>query len=612
LSEISKVYTQYQESLRTSQTEYETRLTEYADAISKSYDTYLKDFVLDFSRQFSDQVFRLNMKSIAEVFFQTSDIPFVAIDGSCHKLAGTNFISFYGGAYGSKGSVSISGTEGRIIYQRWELNKDVSMVAFVPIPPDVSVAAVSEDEIATDSPPVLSDSEIGEISSLHTKVMQLAEVYLAYSLASASVEPPRLLMLDNSIGGILANTSFSPRASRLRFADFDGERISVADMQICLAHPFNQMLSVPSAKNFQPHFRIIAESTWADSNAVYASKSSLPGHSFSAGARFLCDPDPDHQSRVGAGQFEESTGLFTFHENPRAAWRKGVRVFELVCERLFREKRADGLTYKVAGSSQRQYMTPRDIQFLTGVGLRALIEICWAKRILLIGVVKDSSSRFFYRNFLSSVLVSRGLPPARHLQVPLTDRSIIELLPSVDTKLNSPWGTVEFDSCFMTLHPELPQGKTDWIVKGYEHEHLGETTRPERIFLRTIFQFLLTKDRNIASHALFIDRLAYPGFDDEDSQDLALNTPYFGEVKALFYDKSSPSRLQRLSAYLLTVLVRNHYPEALGYPDPLHQADWGAKSMRKRIVALLDSSEWAFRARPLSKTLRQIRDSLGR
>jgi hypothetical protein len=64
--------------------------------------------------------------------------------------------------------------------------------------------------------------------------------------------------------------------------------------------------------------------------------------------------------------------------------------------------------------------------------------------------------------------------------------------------------------------------------------------------------------------------------------------------------------------YLLAVLVRNHYPEAIGYPEPLHQADWGAKSMKRRVIGLLESSEWAFRARPLSKTFREIRDRLGR
>ena len=73
-----------------------------------------------------------------------------------------------------------------------------------------------------------------------------------------------------------------------------------------------------------------------------------------------------------------------------------------------------------------------------------------------------------------------------------------------------------------------------------------------------------------------------------------------------------PHRLQQLSLYLLSILVRNHFPEALGYPDPLHQADWGAKSMKRRVTGLLESSEMAFRANPLYKTFRSIRESFGR
>jgi hypothetical protein len=126
-------------------------------------------------------------------------------------------------------------------------------------------------------------------------------------------------------------------------------------------------------------------------------------------------------------------------------------------------------------------------------------------------------------------------------------------------------------------------------------------------------QFFLTPDRNIASHAIFLDRLAYPGWDDKDSAAFEITTDQFGKVVPLYFDGSTgPGRLQKLTMYLLTVLVRNHYPEALGYPEPLHQADWGAKSMKRRVLGLLESSEWAFRSRPLSKTFREIRDRLGR
>jgi hypothetical protein len=568
----------------------------------------MKEFTFSFGDLFGVQIERLEVKRFCEEFFRTSDIPFVAIDGSCHKNPSANFISFYGGAYGSKGTISLSGAEGKLRYERWELNKDVSMVAFVPIPPEtITVPETTGNSDDNESPAVLTDAEVAEFSSYHTKIMQLAEVYLAYSLASASsVDSPKLILIDNNISGILANTSFSPVGLRIMEAVFEGDVLSAMDCQVALAHPFNEPLGIPSAKKFQPHFRVIAEAVWAQRQTIRAADCPrVPEANFEAGCRFL--------GRIGAGTYDASTKSFSFSEDPRASWQKTTRVFERICERLFREKDPMGLVYQLrADPTSRQFFTPRDIVFLTGVGIRALIEVCWRRHILLMGVVKDSSSRFFYRNFLGAVTLNRRQNLKKHLAVPLSDRTIIEMLPNLDTSLRPPCGTLEFDSCFMTIHPEWDEKLAEWRVKGYDHPRIGETTRPERMFLRSLVQFFLTPDGSLASHALFIDRLAYPDWDDKDSSELRLGTAFFGDIAPLYYEARKPPRLQKLSVYLLTVLVRNHFPEALGYPDPLHQADWGAKSMQRRIVALLDSSEWAYRSKPREKTFRAIRDKFGR
>src|SRR5439155_19849859 len=159
---------------------------------------------------------------------------------------------------------------------------------------------------------------------------------------------------------------------------------------------------------------------------------------FKGGAQFM------QRNRIGT--FDESKIAFTFNEDPRASWQKTVRVFERICEKLFRAKDPLGVTYELkTAPKEREYFRPRDVMFLVGVGLRALIETCWGRGILLTGIVKDSSSRFFYRNFLGSVCVKKALNTAKHLALPLTDRSIAELLPNIST-IKAPWATLEFDS----------------------------------------------------------------------------------------------------------------------------------------------------------------------
>ena len=59
--------------------------------------------------------------------------------------------------------------------------------------------------------------------------------------------------------------------------------------------------------------------------------------------------------------------------------------------------------------------------------------------------------------------------------------------------------------------------------------------------------------------------------------------------------------------FLLNILTRNLYPEVIGYPDPLHKADWGAKSLLKKIEPMIESSELFLRAHPLTQTFRDLR-----
>jgi hypothetical protein len=609
-SEISKIYTQYHNSLKSSQNEFHEKTKHFAGLLEKRYDELLINHIVQYKEVFEDQIQRIEIKRLVENFFESSRIQFVAIDGSCLKHESPNFVSFYGGAYGSKGTISLSSPRGEIEYTRWELNKDVSMVAFVPIPPEMMSAAIDEEPTQTEEiPEVLTDNEIAEFSSLHTRIMQLAEVYLAYSMAcSPTAEAPKLIMMDNTLCGILASTSFRPTNVRLTEGDFNGEQLTMVDMQLALSHPFNNQLGIPTVKNFQPHFRVIAEANWNESRSV-----SLKDYSDEATKKNLKRGMNYLSEGLKAGIYDKVTDTFTFNTDPRVTWIKVKRIFEHVCEKLFREKDPEGLTYKIKDEKRREFFRPKDIQFLIGVGIRSLIEECWRKRIFLVGVVKDSFSQYYYRNYLGAFCVLNNLNVNNHLKIPLTDRTIVEMLPYIKQSIKSPWSTVEYDSSFMTLHPQYDFNENKWKVNGYAIMGLGETTRPERLFFRSLVQFFMNEEKSLAAHAIFIDRLIYPGWDDHDSKLLTIPTDFFGDINVFFNDNTnSPSRLQKISMFLLTVLVRNHFPEAIGYPDPLHQADWGAKSLKRRVTGLLESSEWAFRANPREKTFREIRDSFKR
>jgi hypothetical protein len=260
-------------------------------------------------------------------------------------------------------------------------------------------------------------------------------------------------------------------------------------------------------------------------------------------------------------------------------------------------------------------MAPDDLGFLIAVGMRLLIEECWARKILFYGVVKDSSSRFLTRNFLGVSLETGFHPDLRGLEIgllPWTDRIFCETLPRIDENLSAPWCTIEFDAAFMTLHRERADEAGSTRVLGV----LGWIVNQERLFARSLAQFFLKRDKRLplAGHVVFLERLLSPAWDwlgqDNKPGEIVIDTPELGRFGAVAWrDRDHLNPGQWVMMYLLSVLTKNHYAEAIGYPDPLHKADWGAKTIGRTVGDTIRSSTQMLIARPLSRTFREIRDS---
>jgi len=544
-------------------------------------------------------------------FAEQDTLDFVAIDGTCIKKPFSDFITFYGGAYGAKGQLQLTEDPPKIRYKKWSLNKDVSMVAWVPIP-FAQLADVTDPRFKEDF--ILSEQEKVNLASIHTLVMQLAEVFLAYNTAASSeLEYPRVLMMDMSPSSVLASVAMPTAKVGLVGYPYDRRQLDEADVIVAMAHPFNNRLGIPSAKAFLRYRAILA--AFANHDGCTMSERDL--------ARELNVPEHDLRSELDylerRGVIERKS-ITTSGVKPKidisASWDFTVSLFRNICTRLFLKKDSSALQYKAEdeeGVVRRRWMSPDDLKFLIGVGLRALIEKCWEKKILLYGVIKDSESRYLTRNYLGVALEMRLYPELADLAIPLlpwTDRIFMETLPLADEALEAPWGTIEFDSAYMTLHRErLEDGRTQ--VAGV----MGRIVNHERLFLRCLAQFFLKRDRAtpMMGHVIFLDRLAFPEWDGGHDKDLLIDTPTLGQVRPITYrDRNQTNVGQQIMMYLLSVLTRNHFPEVIGYPDPLHKADWGAKTVGRRVARAIESSVLSFKANPITRTFRSIRDSFRR
>ncbi|MGB9886543.1 MAG: hypothetical protein ACPLRW_06040 [Moorellales bacterium] len=615
MSRLSEIYRGYRDALRESQGYYEELYVSRAQAARDFYRLWFHKLIVCFPERWQNRVYAERIKRNAEAFLGRREIDFCAIDGSCFKDPFTDFMVFFGASYGVRGKLSLAGSPPRLKYERWTMDQDVSMVAYVPVPlAHIGDAVAGYPEYQF----LVSEEDKVNLANIHTKIMQLAEVYLAYHVASASsMEYPRLIMLDHSLSSIFSAVERGTANLGLVGYRLGQRRLNLRDVVVALSHPYLREMGIPSAKHFSLRRRLIAELTWSRGGFVdlseFSRREGVDPAEVRRAAEALAGQGkspvlPPVAEWVGPDRLSVAAGF-----DPELAWYDVLRLFEDVCYRLFVKKDQSALIYTVQdGEEERQrWMSPDDLDFLIAVGMRGLIERCWQKKILLVGIAKDSASRFFSRHYLGVMRHISAYPTVEVGLLPWTDRVLLEALAQSEPSIEAPWSTVEFDSVFMTLHleqdsagkPEV-KGMRGWIV-----------LPPERLFLRSLAQFYLVRKSGTTrmGHVIFVDRLVHPHFDQRAAGAVEVAAREIGKIRPVVYlDRNADNPMQDLLIFLLDVLTRNLYPEVIGYPDPLHKADWGAKTLERRARELIRSSEAAFQIRPISRLFRGWRDERGR
>jgi hypothetical protein len=606
VSKLSNIFRGFEESLRFGQDRSESLYEQHVDVVQELYDCKLKDLVKAWKTEFSSQPKLIRLRDQIRDFFGRDEVHFVAIDGTCQAEETSQFLLFYAGAYGAKGSLDLKGTPPTLRYHKWSLEQDVSVVAQVPIP-----YAELEDVLEENRDPfAVSDFEKVSLAGIHTLLMQLAEVYLAYDTVSSSrTDAPNMVLLDQSISSIMASNMVQPGVVRMIGSDWGTRQLTEADVMVALAHPFNKDLGIPTLKRFRQYTGLLAKMQQQGGEVDLAQLANEAGLTIEQLA-----PGVDYLTKRRLAEQDGTKLKWTGANTIDASWAYVKDVFQTICERLFVAKDSTALTYDIQHNEIRKqrWMGPTDLKFLIGVGLRLLIEESWKRNVLLVGLVKDSSSAYFSRNYLGVMRLLNVFPELNSFNRPLpaTDRIALELLPVINESLEAPWSTVEFDSVFMTLFVQQEDNNTR-TLSGVR----GDILAPERLTARSLGQFFLQNKPSgpLMGHVIFVERLLYPRWDKTAVLSDKIQTSTLGKVNPYFRSDATEGNIgQSLVMYLLSELCRNHFAEVIGYPDPLHKADWGAKTVGRRLADMMRSVDYMLRSNPLARTFRSIRDSAKR
>lgn len=606
MSTISRIFGSYRESLDFSLNRYEEAYTSSAQNAMDFYNSFLKDLIYNYGELFKNPYGRSRMKSIIGEYFQRDDIPFIAIDGTCSKDPFNDFMVFFAAAYGVRGDIRLAEDPPSLKYERWSVDEDISFVAYVPIPyaesGDIVDSGYKEEFVVDDSSKI-------NLSSIHTRLMQLSEIYLAYEMASSTtMSYPKLILMDMSLSSALMSNDPGFEHVRLFGHKVGSRKITREDGIVVYSHPFNEMVDLPSNKKYRRWAYLVSEFVSNKHQQIdikdLSAKTGIPQDEW---LRSLNESNAKRLFKVSDNVIDP---IIDFNNS----WSDSLRLFEELCDKLFHKHDVEALIYQVEdeGEHRARWMSPEDVSLLISIGLRGLIELCWSKRILLLSIAKDSSTRYFSQNYIGILREKKVFPEIEVKNLPWTDRTLLESIAFQAININCPWATTEFDSSYMSLHLEFESSNK--VLRGQR----GFVVNPERLFARSLVQFFnrKSKDSTLMGHVIFIDRLIDPYFDHEfldKSRVPVIESAELGRIIPAYFGKNdSESYGQAVSLWFLTILTRNLFPEVIGYPDPLHKADWGAKSVKKRVDNLIKSSEIAFRSRPMSRLFRTTRDSSGR
>lgn len=606
MSILSKIFNCYKESLDSSIDRYQESYRLTSENGLKFYNDFLNELFIDYGEIFEKQHTMNRIAEKIQAYFEKDEIQFVAIDGTCSADPFNDFMVFFAAAYGVRGKIHLKDESKQLSYERWSMDQDVSLVAYVPVP----YAESGDVTDLGDEKFVVDDTNKINLSKIHTRLMELAEIYLAYEMArSPTLTCPKLILMDLSLSSVIMSTDGYLEYTHLFGHPIGSRTLKKRDGLVVFSHPFNEDLGLPTSKEYRRWTYLVSY--------LLKNKSKPININDLVQKTGIAKEKWEYSLRSGSSQelFTYANGEISAKFNFESSWYDSVRFFEEFCDRLFHKRDAESLLYPVIeGEHERfRWMSPEDISFLISIGIRALSEECWKKKIMLVGIAKDSASKFFSRNYIGVMREIGKFPKVNVGYLPWTDRSLLEAISYQVESLSAPWAITEFDSVFMSLHLEELEDKQRFI-RGIR----GNIINQERLFARSLAQFfkMQGKTKQLMGHVIFLDRLIDPTLDAQFISNLespTISGPELGEIHPVYFGTNKQLNFgQAIEIWLLNVLTRNLFPEVIGYPDPLHKADWGAKSVKRKVDRLIKSSEITFRTKPLQRTFRTTRDSARR
>jgi hypothetical protein len=552
-------------------------------------------------------------------FFGSATVRFAGVDGTMYSRPLFDMVIFFGGAYAATGTVTFSdNAKPQIQYDSKTMQQSTGISSVVPMYineiPEVDQAFFALGQPSEVNPnKSLTDEGIINNATIANSIMTFSEYYLAFKLAADLAHNTNIILLDRSLSveraSLLYDTSkmeFWTAKSSILGHKTNDMSIDINDLAIARQHICSKDLSLPPPRadyiryaiiNLAKRERILtvtqvlAEFGVTDEKRIKRMKRTL-------------------KNLTKKEILIKKDGVYALNQKYASSWERIKKLTIDIGDKLFftktPEKKVAG-SMKILKDGKEQWLTTLDIAFLTLFALQMLMEECWKKNILLVGVTKDTAARDFKRQLIP-IMHNEGLLKTRlqggALQdLPNTDRMILQSASIFNLEqIKPPWSLIEYDSAFRTMLRDRQSRK------GYVSGAIKNKISLEKAFLKTYVQLSQAKtDPMLRSNVLLVDRLAYPEYDCKPESTVKFWNELSDGTKEpletiLYKDKWIPNKLQNLAMSVLVAMTPANIPEAFGHNKALFIADKIAKWNYSQFKCVVDTTaNWILNNHKLRK-----------
>jgi hypothetical protein len=553
----------------------------------------------------------------AKEFFGSSTVEFAGIDGTMYSRPLFDLVIFFGGAYASTGSITFKEKDKPLVqFNEKTIEEGAGISSVVPVyvneVPEIDQTFFDSrqpEEISLGKP--LMDEAIISNATIANWIMTFAEYYLAYKFATDAERNVRIILLDRSISieraSLLYDTSkrelWKAKSSIIGYR-VDGEPIDINDLAIARHHVYNGALGLPPPRADYLRHAIIG----LLEKEVALTKKQILAEFGTRDEKRIKRVERALKKLVDYGILSEKNAVYSLNPKYATTWERIKKLVTSLGDRFFfAEKSETANLMKIVKDGKEHWLTTLDIAFLTLFTLHMLMEECWKKRVLLVGITKDTAARDFKRQLIPIMhnegLLKKTIPQQDFDKLPNTDRMILQSVSIFNPdEIKPPWSLIEYDSAFRTLVPDKKERR------GYVSGAIKNKIGLEKTFLKTYVQLSQAKsDKLLRSNVLLVDRLAYPEYDYKPENvvefwnELSDGTKEPVEV-ILFVDRAVPNPLQNLTMAVLISMAPSSIPEAFGHNKPLFVADKVAKWNYSQFKCVVDTTaNWILNNHKLRK-----------